>query len=354
MDQQGNRFECELRNVADPPLLIEYTGDTFKIKLTKDLAQKDEENFKVSEKQDWTPEVDYSKISVQDLQVVMDVDEAGPAKEVELSSNIVSQNFDPIPPISKDAGIKMIVDQEENLPSSLSEIVAVPETMDVQATTSCDQQNTQIIFPKKELKTRPAILIDNSDIEIPQIPEKSVVLAVESSEIESPVYVGVSDNDYFQPKFETKEETTEDQGNLDDYPVEPEVQPSQSQEFCEPQQEQYQEYYENPEPYCEDQPVLEVQTEIQENDPEIEQEDDQEEPSMMDAISEFVNNFDLSSLVLIETEVNGKTVQEVHTMDPETEEVSSEPIDCPQAIKDYLIKHMQGGEDSDDDEEEDE
>ena len=76
--------------------------------------------------------------------------------------------------------------------------------------------------------------------------------------------------------------------------------------------------------------------------------DENEDSSNMEEISEFVNKFDLNSLVLIESQVDGKTVQDVHTVNRETDEISKEPIQCPEYIKEFLIISMAGGNEDDD------
>lgn len=327
VDQQGNRFECELRNDADPPLVIEYTEDTFKMTITKEHEIKDmtKKDFKITlkdsdEKDAWTPEMDYSKISVEDLQVVMDVNEIA---ETQLKTkNVLNQN------VENENSILTTSNKEAGTSSS-SEKISELSTM-MEAFTSCDPQEHQIICPNKELTTQPDVSIVDTEIEMSQTPEDGGVPVV-PQEIPLPICADISDNKFVQPQFETKEVLIEEQQNKEHYPVETEMQPGPSQDYYNPQQHDHENYEDTSECFA--------------------QPDDLEETSMMDTISEFVNNFDLSSLVLIETEVDGETIQEVHTIDPTTEKVSSEPIDCPAAIKDYLIKHMQGGEESDDEEE---
>lgn len=91
------------------------------------------------------------------------------------------------------------------------------------------------------------------------------------------------------------------------------------------------------------------------NDPEVQQKMNVlEVPCTSSAVQEeeyedLMKSIDFNSLVLAESQVDGKTVNELYTMDSITEEISEKPLNLPQHVVDKIVSILNNADSDDED-----
>ena len=68
-----------------------------------------------------------------------------------------------------------------------------------------------------------------------------------------------------------------------------------------------------------------------------------------DEYEDLMKSIDFNSLVLAESEVDGKTINEIYTMDSITEEISEKPLNLPQHVVDKIVSILNSADSDDED-----
>ncbi|CAO1395392.1 unnamed protein product [Diamesa serratosioi] len=90
------------------------------------------------------------------------------------------------------------------------------------------------------------------------------------------------------------------------------------------------------------------------NDPEVQQKITVDNvpcgtSAVQDDYEDLMKSLDFNSLVLAESQVDGKTVNEIYTMDSITEEISEKPLNLPQHVVDKIVSILNNADSDDED-----